>query len=522
MADKNASVLAAAVDSISATLSSRVDHLYLVDKTAADAPSMKAVLEQCMSLLTLLNEDNLQVETLRREAFKPTTPRIYKSLITKPGESHTLLCGWQYGGPDVIIANEGETPKGLRARETKAQEDFLPKEASAIWKGCANHLQMSTPLQGNRLTRRRGGSPNDEGTFFTSVPSSSSPYSCLMVGGQCSGVILSYSPATNCCYILFGCQPWRVGRHSWGHTCRREVDWDWNASPYKCLGIACRLLNSPSFRCPSNKCTHSAYVGQHNCHYIYINKEGTHSLICNDIAKSIWQWATHRNIWLSAAYVPGSDNTVADFKSLHFEDNTEWLLSPVLFQKLTPQQFSTPRVDLLAGRLNHQVETFVSWKPEAEAWAVDAFSLNWKDIMFYAFPPFSVLGWVLSKIKTEQASGILVLPLWPTQPWFPVMMDLLMDLLMDHPRLVKPNPNNLLIKGNPMLLHPLHTKLSLLVTLLSGQPLETLAYRKALLNSSPMPGERVPQGNMTPLYGDGEHIVANGKLIPLLPLYQQL
>ena len=172
-----------------------------------------------------------------------------------------------------------------------------------------------------------------------------------------------------------------------------------------------------------------------------------------------------------------------------------------------------PWVDLFASRLNHQVDTFVSWKPEPQAWAVDVFSLNWKD-MFYAFPPFSVLGRVLSKIKMEQASAILVLPLCPTQPWFTVMM----DLLVDHPWLVKPNPNNLLNKGNPLLLHPLHTKLSPLVTLLSGQPLETLAYCKALPNSSPMPGERVPQGNMTPLYDNGEHIVTNGKLIPLLPL----
>ena len=32
-----------------------------------------------------------------------------------------------------------------------------------------------------------------------------------------------------------------------------------------------------------------------------------------------------------------------------------------------------------------------------------------------------------------------------------------------------------------------------------------------------MPGERVPRGNMTPLYDDGEHIVANGPLDPLAP-----
>ena len=149
---------------------------------------------------------------------------------------------------------------------------------------------------------------------------------------------------------------------------------------------------------------------------VCINKMGgTHSVVCNDLAQNIWQWATSRSIWLSAAYVPGSENHVADFKSRNFEDNTEWSLSPILFQKLS-QRFYIPRVDLFASRMNHQVATFVSWKPEPEAWVVDAFSINWRDIMFYAFPPFSVLDRVLSKIKEEQASGILVLPLWPTQP----------------------------------------------------------------------------------------------------------
>ena len=124
---------------------------------------------------------------------------------------------------------------------------------------------------------------------------------------------------------------------------------------------------------------------------VYINKMGgTHSVVCNDLAQNIWQWVTSRNIWLSAAYVPGSENHVADFKSHNFEDNTEWSLSPILFQKLS-QWFYIPQIDLFASRLNHQVATFASWKPEPEAWVVDAFSNNWQDIMFYAFLPFSVL-----------------------------------------------------------------------------------------------------------------------------------
>ena len=71
-----------------------VDKLYLADTTEAEAPSMKAVFDSCMTSLSLLNEANLEVETLCRDAaFKPTTPRIYKSLISKPGVSKTLLFG---------------------------------------------------------------------------------------------------------------------------------------------------------------------------------------------------------------------------------------------------------------------------------------------------------------------------------------------------------------------------------------------------------------------------------------------
>ena len=177
-------------------------------------------------------------------------------------------------------------------------------------------------------------------------------------------------------------------------------------------------------------------------------------------------------------------------------------------------RFYSPQVDLFASRLNRQVDAFVSWKPEPEAWAIDAFSINWRDIKFYAFPPFSILSRVLSKIKEDTACGILVMPLWPTQPWFPVML----DLLIDHPRHIEPDSRNLEIKGNNLLLHPLHTRLSLLVTLLSGRRSLAEDYRKNLPNSSPMPGEMAPKNSIIPLHEDGKHIVAKDKMIPLLPL----
>ncbi|EFX63677.1 hypothetical protein DAPPUDRAFT_267974 [Daphnia pulex] len=44
-------------------------------------------------------------------------------------------------------------------------------------------------------------------------------------------------------------------------------------------------------------------------------------------------------------------------------------------------------VDLFANPWNSQLGKFVSWKPQPRAWAVNAFSLSWKELEAYAFPP---------------------------------------------------------------------------------------------------------------------------------------
>ena len=90
--------------------------------------------------------------------------------------------------------------------------------------------------------------------------------------------------------------------------------------------------------------------------------------------------------------------TVADFHSQNFQDNTKWMLNPVVFKQLTALSF-VPEVDLFASRLNGQLTPFVSWKPEPGVWAVNAFSLCWTALKCYAFPPFSILGRVLRRFN---------------------------------------------------------------------------------------------------------------------------
>ena len=139
---------------------------------------------------------------------------------------------------------------------------------------------------------------------------------------------------------------------------------------------------------------------------------------CHSVAKTIRLFCMERNIWLSAAYIPGKENIHADRESRVFSDNKEWMLSAHLFQQIT-DIWGKPTIDLFASRLNkRQINCYASWKPDPEANYVDAFSISWNNHLFYAFPPFSLIARCLQKIEMENSKGIITVPMWETQPWY--------------------------------------------------------------------------------------------------------
>ena len=48
---------------------------------------------------------------------------------------------------------------------------------------------------------------------------------------------------------------------------------------------------------------------------------GTRFIEYNSAAKDIWQFCIEREIWISAALIPGKNNTQADRESTVFSDN---------------------------------------------------------------------------------------------------------------------------------------------------------------------------------------------------------
>ena len=85
--------------------------------------------------------------------------------------------------------------------------------------------------------------------------------------------------------------------------------------------------------------------------------------------------------------------------------------------------------------------------------------------------------------------------------------------LLDHPRLLQPKKDLLQLNRRLDMVHPLHSKLALLVTIISGQPSKVQAYQQWLQPLFVMPGEREPNSNTTAHCVDGESFVVHRKSI---------
>ena len=254
---------------------------------------------------------------------------------------------------------------------------------------------------------------------------------------------------------------------------------------------------------------HVKVLSDNTCAVSYLrNMGGSRSSECNDVAHRIWFWAKARNIWLTATYIPGKENVEADAQSRNFNDRTEWALDKKIFHSITNTLFC-PEIDLFASRLNCQLKPFVSWGPDPEAWAVDAFTLHWGNWLIYAFPPFSLLHRVLCKWKRDEADGLLVAPVWMTATWYPLML----KMLTTEPILL-PKGSRVLQLPHDNSPHPLHKKLQLMVCSLSGKPSRSRVFREKLLKSCLPPGETQQSNSMHPSSPGGLFSVVDGATIP--------
>ena len=91
-------------------------------------------------------------------------------------------------------------------------------------------------------------------------------------------------------------------------------------------------------------------------------------------------------------------------------ENSEWRLSPIFFQRILEVFYFKPEIDLFASYIHYQIGQYASWHPDINAVAIDAFSISWSELNFYAFPPFSLIGVAIVKVRKEKCLRIMIIP----------------------------------------------------------------------------------------------------------------
>ena len=127
---------------------------------------------------------------------------------------------------------------------------------------------------------------------------------------------------------------------------------------------------------------------------------------CNTLTQQLILWCKSRKIWITSCHIAGKDNVEADILSRKINDNIEWTLDQDSFDDICIK-FGNPSIDLFASRINKKLPRYISFLPDAEAVAINAFHHKWEEFA-YIFPPFNLISRILKKIREDQTKAVIL------------------------------------------------------------------------------------------------------------------
>ena len=132
----------------------------------------------------------------------------------------------------------------------------------------------------------------------------------------------------------------------------------------------------------------------------YVNKQGgTVSRSLCLLTSRLLRWTESFDVHLDARYLPGESNVLADVLSRRGQVvGTEWSLHPQVARALL-RAWGNLSIDLFATCLNAKLPLYCSLVPDPQAVFEDAFRHPWDDLDLYAFPPFPLVGRVITRVQ---------------------------------------------------------------------------------------------------------------------------
>ena len=189
---------------------------------------------------------------------------------------------------------------------------------------------------------------------------------------------------------------------------------------YKCERTTGSLF-SHSDVCETTTIDHSHKDRQYVRSDIYQQNAGHEVNRLESPNKKYFGLVPGQKIVLTAEYLSGNQNLVADWHSRNINDSSDWCLNRQIFHQIQ-KLIGELEVDIFASRLNYQLKKIVSWKPDPMSLATDAFLLNWTKIKGYAPILFN------REMSCQSEEGeIHNNSVWQTQSWYSTLLQILIQ-----------------------------------------------------------------------------------------------
>ena len=156
-----------------------------------------------------------------------------------------------------------------------------------------------------------------------------------------------------------------------------------------------------------------------NQNVAHILQVGSKTPLLQKEALCVFSLCVAHNVSIEPEWIPRSENQVADFIS-HIQDWDDWQLNPRVFYSLQVR-WGPCTIDRFASYYNTQLPRFNSryYNPGTEA--VDAFTCDWSSEINWWCPPVCLIPRVLRHAQNCCCRGILVVPHWPSAPFWPLI-----------------------------------------------------------------------------------------------------
>ena len=127
------------------------------------------------------------------------------------------------------------------------------------------------------------------------------------------------------------------------------------------------------------------------------------------------------NIDLDVEWIPRSLNDKADYLS-KIVDCDDWKVKDCYFYALT-SYWGQCSVDCFASSKNCKVPRFYSRFYNPYCLGVDSFAFSWAGEFCWLVPPVTLVTRVIRHVCLCKCKGILVIPYWPSAPFWPLLVD---------------------------------------------------------------------------------------------------